>query len=136
MKKGFTLIELMIVIIILGLLASLIMPNIMAKSEEAKEKLICVQMKNISETLKMFKMDNGTYPTTEEGLDALAKNPDSEKYKSYSKNGYFEGGNIPKDSWQNNFVYVNNNNEIDLVSFGADLKEGGEDDIYFSKCTK
>jgi general secretion pathway protein G len=136
-KSGFSLIELMIVIIILGLLASLVMPNIMGKGEEAKQKLVCVQMKNVGETLKMFKLDNGMYPTTEEGLDALAKNPDPERYTNYSRSGYFEKGKLPLDSWQNPFVYLTTDDGFDLVSLGADKKEGGEGDaadIRYSEC--
>lgn len=137
MRRGFSLIELMIVIIILGLLASLVMPNIMGKGEEAKQKIVCVQMKNIGETLKMFKLDNGSYPTTEEGLDALTKNPDAEKYVNYSKSGYFEGGKMPKDSWQSDFVYLATDGGFDLISLGSDRKEGGDGegaDIRFSEC--
>lgn len=134
---GFSLIELMIVIVILGLLASLVMPNIMGKGEEAKQKLVCIQMKNIGETLKLFKLDNGVYPTTEEGLEALASNPDPERYPNYSKSGYFENGKIPKDSWQSPFIYLTTEEGFDLISFGADRKEGGEGDgadIRFSEC--
>ena len=65
-KKGFTLIELMVVIMILGLLATFVIPNITGKSGEAKQKLVCIQMKSLNESLKMFKIDNGEYPTTEE----------------------------------------------------------------------
>jgi general secretion pathway protein G len=135
---GFSLIELMIVIIILGLLASLVMPNIMGKSEEAKQKLVCIQMKNIGETLKLFKLDNGTYPETEEGLEALVSNPDPDRYPNYSKSGYFENGKIPKDSWQSPFIYLTTEEgKFDLISLGADRKEGGEGDgadIRFSEC--
>ncbi|MDD5117924.1 MAG: type II secretion system protein GspG, partial [Sulfuricurvum sp.] len=70
-RNAFTLIEIMVVIIILGLLAAFVIPNITGKSEEAKQKLVCVQMKSLSEGLKMFKIDNGSYPTTEEGIAAL-----------------------------------------------------------------
>ncbi len=136
-SRGFSLIELMIVIIILGLLASLVMPNIMGKGEEAKQKLVCVQMKNIAETLKIFKLDNGVYPTTEEGLDALVTNPDAEKYPNYAKSGYFDSGKMPKDSWTTPFVYLGTDGGFDLISLGADRKEGGEDDaadIRFSEC--
>lgn len=136
-SRGFSLIELMIVIIILGLLASMVMPNIMGKGEEAKRKLVCVQMKNIAETMKMFKLDNGVYPTTEEGLDALLANPDPERYPNYARSGYFEGSNLPKDSWNNAFIYVSEGGGFDLVSLGADRKEGGSDDaedIRFSEC--
>lgn len=134
---GFSLIELMIVIIILGLLASMVMPNIMGKGEEAKRKLVCIQMKNISETMKMFKLDNGVYPSTEEGLEALLKNPDPERYPNYARSGYFEGDNLPKDSWSNDFVYIGEGTSFDLISLGADRKEGGSDDaedIRFSEC--
>lgn len=74
-RRGFTLIEIMVVIIILGLLAVFVIPSITGKSEEAKAKMVCIQMKSISEALKMFKLDNGSYPTTEEGLNALVSNP-------------------------------------------------------------
>jgi len=139
MKKAFSLMELLIVIIILGLLASLIMPNLIGKSEEAKQKLVCVQMKNISQALKMFKLDNGNYPTTEEGLQALIKNPDPEKYPNYSSKGYFEDGNLPKDPWSHPFIYTSDGSKYEIVSLGADGKEGGSGenkDIYFSQCQK
>jgi len=139
MKKAFSLMELMIVIIILGLLAALVMPNLIGKGEEAKQKLVCVQMKGISQALKMFKLDNGNYPETEEGLKALIKNPDPEKYTSYSKNGYFEDGNLPKDPWNNNYIYLNNGEKFELISLGADRKEGGKGenrDIRLSECQK
>lgn len=140
MRKGFSLLELMIVIIILGLLAALVMPNLMGKSEEAKRKLVCIQEKNIKQALDMFKADNGVYPTTEEGLKALVKNPDPTKYKNYSQSGYFSEGTMPKDSWGNPFIYVNNNGEVDIISLGSDGKEGGKGDAkdisYNKDCKK
>jgi len=136
-RTAFSLMELMIVIIILGLLASLVLPNLMGKGEEAKRKLVCVQMKSIGETLKMFKLDNGVFPTTEEGLQALITNPSEEDYPSYAPNAYLEGKVLPKDSWKNEFVYVSDGSDFDLISLGADRKEGGEGDaadIRFSEC--
>jgi len=136
-RSGFTLIEIMIVIIILGLLASLVMPNLVGKSEEAKQKLVCVQMKSISQALKMFKVDNGSYPDTEEGLDALISNPDEEKYPNYSKNGYLDNKNTPLDPWKRKFVYIKTEDSFDIISLGADGKEGGESenaDVKFSQC--
>lgn len=136
-RSAFSLMELMIVIIILGLLASLVLPNLMGKGEEAKRKLVCVQMKGVGETLKMFKLDNGVYPSTEEGLQALITNPSEEDYPSYAPNAYLEGKNLPKDSWKTAFIYINKGREYDLISLGADRKEGGEDDaadIRFSEC--
>ena len=136
-RGAFSLMELMIVIIILGLLASLVLPNLMGKGEEAKRKLVCVQMKGVAETLKMFRLDNGVYPSTEEGLQALITNPSEEDYPSYAPSAYLEGKNIPKDSWKKEFIYINKGNDFDLISLGADRKEGGEDDasdIRFSEC--
>ena len=136
-RNAFSLMELMIVIIILGLLASLVLPNLMGKGEEAKRKLVCVQMKGVGETLKMFKLDNGVYPSTEEGLQSLLTNPSEEDYPSYAPSAYLEGKNIPKDSWKKEFIYINNDGEYDLISLGADRKEGGKDgakDIRFSEC--
>jgi len=137
-RKAFSLIELMIVIVILGLLAAMIMPNLTGKGEEARKKLVCVQMKSIyNGALDMFKIDNGMYPSTDEGLEALVKNPDEEKYPNYSTTGYFKDNKLPKDSWGNKFIYLNNDGDIDIVSLGADRKEGGKDesaDIKMSEC--
>ncbi|MDD5158780.1 MAG: type II secretion system major pseudopilin GspG [Sulfuricurvum sp.] len=127
-RNAFTLIEIMVVIIILGMLAAFVIPNITGKSEEAKQKLVCVQMKSLSEGLKMFKIDNGSYPTAEEGIAALITNPSSDTYPSYSKNGYLEGKNLPKDPWNHPYIYLNDGEMFDLVSLGADGKEGGSDD--------
>ena len=116
--------ELMVVIIILGLLAAFVLPNLTGKSEEAKEKIVCIQMKSIAQTLKMFKLDTSSYPQTEEGLDLLVEKK------------YFEDGKMPKDAWGNKFIYIQNEDSFDLVSMGSDKKESTEDDIYYSKCNK
>jgi len=137
-KSAFTLIELMIVIVILGLLAAMVIPNLTGKGEEAKRKLVCVQMKSIyNGALDMFKVDNSTYPTTEEGIEALVKNPDPQKYSNYSSSGYFKDNKLPKDSWGRKFIYMNNDGKVELVSLGADGKEGGEKeaaDIKLTQC--
>lgn len=136
-KRGFTLIEVMIVVIILGLLASLVVPNIVGKSEDAKQKLVCVQMKSLSESLNLFRADNGAYPSSSEGLDALIKNPDSQRYKNYSSSGYLGGKHPPKDPWKNPYVYTNSGATFDILSYGADGQQGGNDDgkdIKFSEC--
>ncbi len=137
-RSGFSLIELMIVIVILGLLAAMVMPSLTGKGEEAKRNLVCVQMKSIyNGALDMFKINNSVYPSTEEGLEALVKNPDTEKYPNYSSSGYFKDSKMPKDSWSNQFVYINDEGSIELISLGADRKEGGKDesaDIKMSDC--
>jgi len=137
-KSGFSLIELMIVIVILGLLAAMVMPSLTGKGEEAKRNLVCVQMKSIyNGALDMFKINNSVYPSTEEGLNALVSNPDEEKYPAYSTSGYFKDGKLPKDSWGHPFIYINEDDSIELISLGADGKEGGKGDkadIKMSDC--
>lgn len=122
MKKAFSLMELMVVIIILGLLASFVLPNLIGKSDEAKEKIVCIQMKSIAQTIKMYKLDTSEYPTTEEGIKVLVEKK------------YFEDGKLPKDAWDNEFIYILTDDGFELISLGADKKENSEDDIYLSKC--
>jgi general secretion pathway protein G len=122
LKNGFSLMELMVVIIILGLLASFVLPSLTGKSEDAKKKIVCVQMKSISQAIKMYKIDNSTYPTTEEGLELLVEKK------------YFEDNKQPKDSWGNNYIYTATDDAFDIISFGPNKKEGGGDDIYYTKC--
>jgi general secretion pathway protein G len=137
MKKAFSLIEVMIVIVILGLIASLVVPNLIGQGEKAKEKLVCVQMKSLKDALDSFKVDEGRYPTTQEGLKALIQNPDPQKYKNYPQNGYLNSKKLPKDPWGNDYIYINNDGTIDIISLGADGKEGGSGenkDIRYSEC--
>lgn len=134
-KEGFSLLELLVVILILGILAGLVVPKLIGKGEEAKRDLVCVQMQSLKSTFSMFKMDNGVYPDTEEGFMALNKNPDAEKYPNYSSSGYLE--KTPKDSWGKNMQYIKKESMYEIISYGSDRKEGGTEDasdIYFSKC--
>ncbi len=136
-RDAFSLLELLVVILILGILAAFVAPNLIGKGEQAKRDLVCIQMSSVSGTLDMFKLDNGMYPETEEGLQALLSNPDPERYPNYREAPYMTS--MPKDSWQNQFGYLKNENRFELISFGADRKEGGSgeaEDIFFSKCKK
>jgi general secretion pathway protein G len=137
-REAFSLIELMIVILILGLLAAMVMPSLTGKGEEAKRDLVCVQMKSIyNGALDMFKINNSVHPSTSEGLEALVLNPDSDKYPNYSPSGYFKDGKLPKDSWGSNFIYTNDSGSVEIISLGADKKEGGKNeaaDIKMSEC--
>lgn len=139
MRKGFTLIELMIVIVILGLLAALVMPNLIGQSEQAKKKIACIQMKTINDALKTFKLKYGKYPSTEQGLKALVKNPNPSKFKDYPKDGFLDSKKVPVDPWGNRYVYMNDEGNINIVSLGADGKEGGTGenaDISYEECRK
>jgi len=105
-----------------------------AMTDQEKAKLVCVQMMSIDAVLTMFKFDNKTYPTTDEGLNALVKNPDENKYPHYFQNGYFHDGKVPKDIWQNNFNYKLSENAVNLFSSGSDGIAGTNDDVHFSEC--
>ncbi|MFP4333326.1 MAG: type II secretion system major pseudopilin GspG, partial [Campylobacterales bacterium] len=96
-RGGFSLIELMVVIVILGLLAAIVVPNLVGKSDDAKVKLTTVQMKQLEEALNMFRLDNGRYPTTEEGLEILIEKPEDLDLPNYARGGYLGGKSVPKD---------------------------------------
>lgn len=103
--------------------------------KKSKKKLACLKLKAISSSLELFKLDNSTYPSTEEGLDALLKNPDSKKYSQYAKNAYLE--KMMLDPWGSKIIYSNDKEKIELISYGADKKVGGDkenSDILLSEC--
>ncbi len=127
---GFTLIELMVVIVILGILAGLIIPRIMGRPEEARRMKARVQMESVETALRLYKLDNGVYPSTEQGLQALVEAPATgELPRAWRKGGYLEKGKVPKDPWGHEYVYLSPglHDDFDLVSYGADGQPGGED---------
>ena len=137
LRAGFSLIELLIVIVILGGLVAVVAPGLMDAADEAKRDTVCLKMNDLGKRLDMFKLDNGTYPETEEGFAALLSNPDPDKYPNYRATPYLK--KLPKDSWKTPFVYINKGSEFEIISFAADRKEGGEEsnrDILFSECNK
>ena len=137
LRAGFSLIELLIVIVILGGLVAVVAPGLMDAADEAKRDTVCLKMNDLGKRLDMFKLDNGTYPETEEGFEALLSNPDADKYPNYRAKPYLK--KMPKDSWKTPFVYIKKGSEVELISFAADRKEGGEEsniDILFSECNK
>jgi general secretion pathway protein G len=129
-RRGFTLIELMVVVVILGILAGLIIPKIMGRPEEAKRLKARMQIEQLEQSLKLYCLDTGEYPTTEQGLNALVEKPAIEPIpKRWREGGYLERGKIPLDPWGNPFVYVSpgvHSKDFDVVSYGADGEEGGE----------
>jgi general secretion pathway protein G len=129
-KKGFTLIELLVVILILGLLAGIVGPRLFGHADEAKQTKARVQIENLSSALKMYKIDNGIFPTSEQGLDALVAQPQSgDVPKKWKKGGYLAKKQIPKDPWGNDYVYLSPgvHDDFDITSYGADGVAGGED---------
>ncbi len=128
-EGGFTLIELMVVIVILGILAGLIVPRIMGRPEEARRMKARVQIENIETALKLYKLDNGSYPTTEQGLQALVEPPQVGKLaKRWREGGYLEKGKVPEDPWGYEYVYLcpGLHGDFDLISYGPDGEPGGE----------
>jgi general secretion pathway protein G len=129
-ERGFTLIELMVVIVILGILAGLIIPKIMGRPDEARSAKARMQIESMETALKLYKLDNGNYPTTEQGLQALVKAPDvGGLAKNWRQGGYLEKGKVPKDPWDRDFIYVSPglHGDFDLSCLGADGEEGGEE---------
>ncbi len=129
-NRGFTLIELMVVVVILGILAGLIVPRIMSRPEQAKRTKARMQVESIATALKLYKLDNGSYPTTEQGLQALVEPPSSGNTpKNWRKGGYLEKGKVPTDPWGNEFIYLSPgiHDDFDIISYGADGTSGGED---------
>ena len=129
-NRGFSLIELMVVVIILGILAMYIGPKLMGRTEQAKETQARVQMEALETALKLYKLDNGLYPSTEQGLLALIEQPETGNVpKRWRKGGYLEKGKVPPDPWGNEFIYVSPgvHGDYDIISYGADGVPGGED---------
>lgn len=123
---GFTLIEIMVVIAIIGILATLIVPKIMGRPDEARVVAAKQDVGTIVQALKLYRLDIGRYPTTDQGLKALVEKPTSEPVpQNWKMGGYLDS--LPKDPWGNNYQYANpgTNGEIDVYSFGSDGKPGG-----------
>lgn len=127
--RGFTLIEIMIVIVILGILAWQVVPRIMGKPEEARRLKARMDIASLETTLKMYKLDNGLYPSTEQGLQALIEAPTiGQLPRKWREGGYLEKGKIPMDPWENEFIYLSPglHGDYDLMSYGIDGQPGGE----------
>ena len=129
-NHGFTLIELMVVIVILGILVSFIAPKIMGRPDEAKQVKARVQIESLETAIKLYKLDSGIYPTTEQGLQALVEQPQTGTLpKKWRKGGYLEKGRVPKDPWGNEFIYLSPgaHGDYDIIAYGADGVPGGEE---------
>lgn len=127
-RRGFTLIEIMVVVVIIGLLSALVGPRLIGQSEDAKIKTTRTQIAQLEQTLGLFHLDNGFYPTTGQGLAALVNMPSFPPEPiNYKKNGYMK--KVPKDAWGREFIYEcpGEQGDFDIISYGADGTEGGED---------
>ncbi|MEY8252977.1 MAG: type II secretion system major pseudopilin GspG [Colwellia sp.] len=132
MKKvqGFTLLEVMVVIVILGILASMVVPNLMGSQERANMQKAVSDVTALETSLSLYKMDNYDYPSTEQGLEALVDQTDIEpEPRRFPEDGYIK--RLPKDPWGNEYVLLNpgEQGKMDVFSVGPDGEAGTEDDI-------
>jgi len=128
-NKGFTLLEIIVVVFILSLLAAIVAPKIIGRTDDARIAEAKIQIKNFETALKLFKLDNAFYPSTEQGLAALIEKPATGQVpERYREGGYLEQKKIPADPWGNPYIYISPGvyGDFDLISYGADGKEGGE----------
>ena len=128
-SRGFTLIELMVVVIILGILALYVGPKIMGEPDKAKRVKAKMDIATFETALKMYKLDNGVYPSTEQGLISLVEKPETGIIpKKWREGGYLEKRKVPKDPWGNEFIYISPgvHSDFDLISYGKDGVPGGE----------
>ena len=128
-SQGFTLIEIMVVLVILGILAGLIVPRIIGRPDEARRMKAKIQIQSLETALQLYKLDTGNYPTTEQGLQALVEAPATgELAKSWREGGYLEKGQVPKDPWGGEYIYLSpgTRGDFDIISYGADGTAGGE----------
>lgn len=127
-QGGFSLMEVMVVVVILGLLVAFVAPKLVGRTDDARVTSAQMQIGSFSSALKLFRNDNGFYPTTEQGLEALSHMPSvGREPKSYRKGGYLD--KVPLDPWKNPYIYISPGvqGDFDIISLGADGVEGGED---------
>ncbi|WP_297481202.1 type II secretion system major pseudopilin GspG [uncultured Photobacterium sp.] len=127
-QRGFTLLEVMVVIVILGVLASLVVPNLLGNKEKADQQKAVTDISSLEQSLEMYKLDNSVFPTTDQGLEALVTKPSSSpEPRNYRDDGYIK--RLPKDPWGYEYQYVmpGEHGAVDIFSLGADGQEGGDD---------
>ncbi len=125
-QHGFTLIEIMVVVIILGILAAIVAPNVIGRIDDAQVTRVSQDLRGIENALKFYRLDNFAYPTSEQGLEALVSKPADPNIRNWKAGGYLD--RLPKDPWDNPYQYLNpgQNAEIDIFTFGRDGRPGGE----------
>ncbi len=133
-KKGFTLIELLVVVAILGILVTFVAQNLLREPEKARINQTKIQIQTLEDALKLYKLENFEYPSTEQGMKALVEKPIVGNIpKNWKEGGYLEKGKLPKDPWGNEYMYMNpgthNANGIDIFSYGPEGPGGDQSKI-------
>ncbi|MCY9872184.1 type II secretion system major pseudopilin GspG [Vibrio barjaei] len=125
-QAGFTLLEVMVVVVILGILASFVVPNLLGNKEKADQQKAITDIVALENALDMYKLDNSVYPTTDQGLEALVTKPGNPEPRNYRDGGYIR--RLPNDPWGNDYQYLSPGDKgtIDIFTLGADGQEGGE----------
>ena len=126
-EHGFTLVELMVVIVIIGLLATIVAINVLPSGDKARVVRAKADISTIEGGLDMYKLQNGAYPTTAQGIAALVRAPAGATAATYQPGGYLKGGKVPADPWNRPYLYASpgSHGEVDVWTLGADGKEGG-----------
>lgn len=127
---GFTLIEIMVVVVIIGILLAIVAPRLIGRTDDARVVKAKAQIRNFETALKLFKMDNAFYPSTEQGLESLVTEPVSGKIaRNFKKGGYLDKKKITLDPWGNQYIYISPGlqDDYDIISYGADGQPGGEE---------
>ena len=122
---GFTLLEVMFVVVILGILGALIIPNFIGRPDEARMTAARIDIQQIANALELYRLDNGYYPSTEQGLQALVSKPSGyPEPRRWNQDGYLK--KTPVDPWDEPYLYFSKDRTMEVYSYGADRKEGGE----------
>ena len=127
--SGFTLMEILVVMVIIGILAALVAPRLISKTDSARVTEAEIQIKNLETALKLFRMDNGFYPSTEQGLSALIEPPEIGQIPdNFRPGGYLDKKSVSPDPWRNEYIYISPGaqGDYDIISYGADGLPGGE----------
>lgn len=128
-EAGFTLIELLVVLVILGLLFGIVGPKFFGQTDKYKAQSAKIQIEIFRDALQQFEVDNGFYPSTEQGLDALVQEPSvGQTPTRWREGGYLDKPKIPLDPWDNPYIYISpgNHDAFDIISYGPDGEQGGE----------
>lgn len=129
-QQGFSLIEVLVVVVIMGMLIGLIGPNVLGQVDRARVTTAKSDIASLSQALDMYKLDNHFYPTTDQGLEALVRRPQSSpEPRNWNPEGYIKGSKLPLDPWDGEYVYMSpgeDNRPYELLSLGADARSGGD----------